>query len=179
MKTVQLKDKLFVESISEIAIQQRIQAIALQIDQDYQGKTPILIGVLNGAFRFLADLVKYISIPVQISFIKLASYHGNTSSSGSVKQLIGLDIDLTNQDVILVEDIVDTGLTAKALFENPILQNTQSLHFATLLFKKDSLKEAIDLKYVGFTIPNDFVVGYGLDYDNLGRELNEIYKFES
>jgi hypoxanthine phosphoribosyltransferase len=177
MKTVQIKDKTFVISLPQAEIQAKIQAIAQKINEKYADKTPILLGILNGSFRFMADLVKYLEIPIQTSFIKVASYHG-TQSSGEITELIGLNENLENQHLIIVEDIVDSGLTAQKIWTMLKQQNPASLAIATLLVKPECLQVELDLAYIGFAIPNDFVVGYGLDYDGLGRELNDIYKLK-
>jgi hypoxanthine phosphoribosyltransferase len=174
---VQLKDKCFEMYLSEQQIQQKIAEIAQWIDQEYADKTPILIGVLNGAFRFMADLVKHLQIPVEIGFIKVSSYHG-MESGGKVMEDFEAHLAIQNRHIILVEDIIDSGLTAHFLINKFQSQQPASLEFATLLYKPLALKNPVDLKYVCFEIPNAFVVGYGLDYDNLGRELNHIYKLK-
>ncbi|MCU0444745.1 MAG: hypoxanthine phosphoribosyltransferase [Microscillaceae bacterium] len=177
MKTVQIKDKTFVVTIPQAEIQAKIQAIARQINQNYAHQTPILLGILNGSFRFMADLVTYLDIPIQTSFVKVASYQG-LQSSGKLNELIGLSENIENQHLIIVEDIVDSGLTARKIWDSLTNQNPASLAMATLLVKPECLKTEIELAYVGFSIPNEFVVGYGLDYDGLGRELNDIYKLK-
>jgi hypoxanthine phosphoribosyltransferase len=175
MKKAQVKDLTFDIFLPHSEIQNKIKDIAQKIELDYAGKKPILVGILNGSFRFLADLVNYLSLPIQVCFVKVASYHG-TSSTGQIKRLIGLDIDIENQDVIIIEDIVDTGLTMVEILRDLNHQHPASLEIVTLLVKPDKLQAKLNLKYVGFSIPNEFVVGYGLDYDGLGRELNDIYK---
>ncbi|RYY86966.1 MAG: hypoxanthine phosphoribosyltransferase [Chitinophagaceae bacterium] len=173
---IKLHDKTFDSYLSEATIQDRIRELAAQIDQDYQGKrAPLFIGILNGAFMFAADLFKHLTIDAEISFIKLASYSG-TKSTGRVVTAIGLDQDLIGRDVIIIEDIVDTGKTLAEFL--PQLQHNQpaSLRIATLLHKPEATQFDLTLDYVGFAIPNKFVVGYGLDYDGLGRNLREIYQ---
>jgi hypoxanthine phosphoribosyltransferase len=179
MTPVTLNDKTFDIYLSEQTIQDRIRELAAQINQDYAGKTgkaaPLFIGILNGAFMFASDLFKQLTIEAEISFIKLASYSG-TKSTGKVVTAIGLDQDLIGRDIIIIEDIVDTG---KTLYEFlPKLQHHQpaSLRIATLLHKPEATQFDLKLDYVGFAIPNKFVVGYGLDYDGIGRNLKEIYQ---
>lgn len=157
---------------SEIA--QRVKNIASEINRDYESKNPLFIGVLNGAFLFMADLFKEISISCEIGFIRVSSYDG-MKSSGAVKHVIGLTENLSGRHVIVVEDIVDTGETAHFLIEEIKKQNPASLKLATLLYKPASRKKKIIPEFVGFEIEPAFVVGYGLDYDGQGRNLNDIY----
>jgi hypoxanthine phosphoribosyltransferase len=157
---------------SEIA--QRVQVIASEINRDYQERNPLFIGVLNGAFLFMADLFKQISIACEIGFIRVSSYNG-MESSGVVKHVIGLSENLSGKHVIVVEDIVDTGETAHFLLEEIKKQNPASLKLATLLYKPASLRKKIIPDFVGFEIEPAFVIGYGLDYDGQGRNLNDIY----
>ncbi|RYZ19357.1 MAG: hypoxanthine phosphoribosyltransferase [Chitinophagaceae bacterium] len=175
MTPIKLHDKTFDSYLSEDTIQTRIRELAAQIDRDYAGKRPLFIGILNGAFMFAADLFKNLTVEAEISFIKLASYSG-TKSTGRVITAIGLDQDLIGRDVIVVEDIVDTGKTLAEFL--PQLQHNQpaSLRIATLLHKPEATQFDLTLDYVGFAIPNKFVVGYGLDYDGIGRNLREIYQ---
>ncbi|MCQ2252616.1 MAG: hypoxanthine phosphoribosyltransferase [Bacteroidales bacterium] len=173
-KIITVKDKQFAESISADEIQQNVKRIADQINRDYQGKEIQFIGVLNGSFMFAADLLKHITIPCNICFIKVSSYEG-TVSTGKVKQLIGLNSDIAGKDVIIIEDIVDTGLTMRDVLGQLREKNPASLRLATLIFKPESFRESYKVDYVGFNIPNDFIVGYGLDYDGYGRNLPEIY----
>jgi len=174
-KEVQILGKKFSEFISENEIQQRIDELADQINKDYEGREVIFLGVLNGSFMFAADLFKRIKLNAQISFIKLASYVG-TSSSGEIKELIGWNEDLKNKSVIIVEDIVDTGVTLEHTVNNLIIRNVKDIRIATLLLKPDAYSKEIKIDYLGFSIPNDFVVGYGLDYDGFGRNVPSIYK---
>ncbi len=185
MDTIKLKDKEFVVMIQAEEIQSRVKAIANEINLQYKGKQPLFLGVLNGAFLFMADLFKNINLLCEISFIRVASYSG-TSSTGEVKNLIGLkeDIagrhvivveDIAGRHVIVVEDIVDTGDTMKYLLDELKKQNPASVKLATILFKPAALKQDVKPDYVGFEIPPAFVVGYGLDYDGLGRNFNDIY----
>ncbi len=159
--------------ISHDRIQNRIAELAEQINRDYKDTCPLLVVVLNGAFLFAADLMKSITIECEITFIRVASYE-NTQSTGIVKQILGLKESVTDRHLILVEDIVDTGLTIANLSQQLLIQSPASLTIATLLFKPDALQEEIDLKYVGFDIENRFVVGYGLDYDGLGRNSKDV-----
>ncbi|MBS9522472.1 hypoxanthine phosphoribosyltransferase [Litoribacter ruber] len=174
---VEVKDKQFVPYLSEAELSQRIATLGAKINNDFQGKEPVLLGILNGAFMFLSDLAKAIDIPVEIQFIKVASYEA-TASTGQVKNLIGLNVDLEGRDVIVVEDIVDTGLSMKHILGLVAEHNPGKIAIATLLLKPEALIEPLDIDYVGFEIPNKFVVGYGLDYDGLGRNLKEIYQLK-
>jgi hypoxanthine phosphoribosyltransferase len=175
MNRIQVLDKAFVPFIAETTILQKIKEMAAQINADYEGKKPLFIGILNGSFMFAADLFRNITIEAEISFIKLASYKG-TKSTGTVVTSIGLDVDVSNRHIIIVEDIVDTGKTLHEFL--PQLQNQQpaSLKIAVLLHKPDAQQHALNIDYTCFTIPNKFVLGYGLDYDGFGRNIREIYQ---
>lgn len=174
MKTITLKDKTFGISIPENELLTAIEKVAEKMRKDLEGKNPIFLVVLNGAFMFAADLMKRVEIPAQMSFIKLSSYNG-TNSTGSVNEIIGLNEDVKERTVVIVEDIVDSGLTMSKMVE--ILKNkgVSELKIATLFFKPDALKYPLNLDYVVMPIPNDFIVGYGLDYDGYGRNLRDIY----
>jgi hypoxanthine phosphoribosyltransferase len=174
MQQIQVLDKQFVPFLSAELIQQKIEDIAGAINTDFANKKPLFIAVLNGSFMFAADLFKKLSIPAEICFIKLASYKG-TKSTGQVVTAIGLDIDIIDRHVILLEDIVDTGRTLGAFI--PQLENQQpaSLSLAVLLHKPDATVIPVNINYLGFSIPDKFVVGFGLDYDGYGRNLPEIY----
>ncbi len=174
MKTITLKDKTFGISIPENELLTAIEKVAEKMRKDLEGKNPIFLVVLNGAFMFAADLMKRVEIPAQMSFIKLSSYNG-TNSTGSVNEIIGLNEDVKGRTVVIVEDIVDSGLTMSKMVE--ILKNkgVSELKIATLFFKPDALKYPLNLDYVVMPIPNDFIVGYGLDYDGYGRNLRDIY----
>jgi hypoxanthine phosphoribosyltransferase len=174
MKEVQILDKRFREYIQEHTIQERINELAAQINHDFAGREVVFIGVLNGAFIFAADLFKRIDLKARITFIKLASYTG-TNSSGAIKELIGWNEDLKDKSVIIIEDIVDTGFTLEHTVNNLIIRDVMDVKIATLLLKPDSYKKNIHIDYIGFEIPNDFVVGYGLDYNGLGRNLTSVY----
>jgi hypoxanthine phosphoribosyltransferase len=173
--SIQVLDKTFVPYLSEQEIQDRINQLAIQINADYEGKNPLFIGILNGSFMFASDLYKNITTPSTISFIKLASYKG-TTSTGTVIKSIGLEENLQDKDIIIIEDIVDTGKTMSAFI--PSLQQLQpaSIRICTLLHKPDALQFPLSLDYVGFNIPDKFVVGYGLDYDGYGRNSREIFQ---
>lgn len=141
---------------------------------DLKDEKPLFVSVLNGSFMFTADLMKYLDMPCEVSFVKLASYEG-TSSTGKVKELVGLNDDITGRTVVIVEDIVDTGLTMQRLVETLKARNPKEVRIATLLVKPDKLQVPLDIHYVAMNIPNDFIVGYGLDYDGLGRNYRDIY----
>lgn len=174
MKSIKIKDKEFVPMISEAEIKERVKAVAQQISKDMEGKNPLLLAVLNGSFVFAADLMREITIPCEISFVKLASYQG-TTSTGKVKDVIGINEDLSGRTIIIVEDIVESGLTMKRMIESIGTRNPESVNICTLLLKPDRLKTDLDIKYVAFSIPNDFILGYGLDYDQQARGLKDIY----
>jgi hypoxanthine phosphoribosyltransferase len=175
MKTVQVKDKQFELFISEDKLQNEIKRIADSICNDYLGKSPLFLVILNGSFMFASDLFKNIQLPVEISFIKVSSYSG-VASTECVKELIGLNEDIEGRDVIIVEDVVDTGLTMKDTLALINAKNPSSVSICTLLFKPNKLQVKLDVKYVAMEIPDDFIVGYGLDYDGYGRNLRDIYK---
>lgn len=161
--------------LEEETIAKRIRLMAIQLNVDYENRTPIFIGVLNGSFLFMADLMKEIELSCEVEFVKVASYHG-TSTTGKINDLLGLPQNLKDRDVIIVEDIVDSGLTMKYLLTKLYEQQPASVSICALLFKSAALKEELgELRYIGFDIPNEFVVGYGLDYDGLGRNLRNIY----
>ena len=174
MTLVQCHDKHFTPFISAEDIQKRIAALGKQIDTDYEGTLPLFIGILNGSFIFASDLFRATTINAEISFIKLASYKG-TSSTGNVVTAIGLDDNLYNRHIIIVEDIIDTGRTLNAFFPEILQRQPASLRIASFLTKPDALQYDVKADYVGFEIPDKFVIGYGLDYDGLGRNLPDLY----
>ncbi|MCE5346926.1 MAG: hypoxanthine phosphoribosyltransferase [Bacteroidales bacterium] len=174
MKEITILDKKFVEFIPENDIHKRVGEIAYKINQDYKGKDVVFIGILNGAFLFAADLFRRIDLPARITFVKLASYTG-TKSSGSIKELIGWNEDVKGKSVIIVEDIVDTGHTLERIVDEMKIRKVTDVKIAAALFKPDAYTKTIPIDYVGFKIPNNFVVGYGLDYDGYGRNLPSIY----
>ena len=175
MPVIKVHDKSFESYLSEEKILQRVKEIAMAISKDYAGRRPLFIAILNGSFMFAADLFKHLTIEAELCFIKLASYKG-LKSSGNVVTSIGLEDDLFGKEVIIVEDIVDTGKTLHNFLPKLRHQQPKSLRIATLLHKPEATEYPLDLNYIGFDIPNKFVVGYGLDYDGLGRNLKEIYQ---
>lgn len=174
MSVVKIKDKTFKTSIPEAQILERVKAVAERINTDMADKNPLLLAMLNGSFVFAADLMREITVPCEISFVKMSSYQG-TSSIGKVKQLLGLNEDIKGRTVIIVEDIVESGLTLKTLLETLKEKEPADVQICTLLFKPDCLQVPLDIKYVAMEIPNDFILGYGLDYDQQGRNLRDIY----
>ena len=172
---IQVFDKTFEPYITATQINEQIKKIAAQLNTDYAGKRPLFIAILNGSFMFASDLFKELTIDAEICFIKLASYKG-TKSTGNVITSIGLDIPLTDRHVIIVEDIVDTGKTLDAFLPQLINQQPVTLKIASLLHKPEALQFPVTIDYLGFEVPNKFLLGYGLDYDGLGRNLKEIYK---
>lgn len=175
MPSIKVHDKTFEIYLSEKAIQEKIIDIATAINKDYANKKPLFVAILNGSFMFAADLFKYLTINSEICFIKLVSYKG-MKSSGQVVTAIGLDDDLYGKDVIIVEDIVDTGKTLHEFLPKLMHQQPKSLKIAALLHKAEATRFPLTIDYLGFSIPDKFVVGYGLDYDGLGRNLKEIYQ---
>ena len=177
METIQVLDKKFKVSIPEKEILKEVARVASEINRDYAGQEPIFLAVLNGSFMFAADLLREITLPCQISFVKMASYEG-VSTTGAVRELIGLNVDITDRPVIIVEDIVDTGLTMARMLETLKGHNPKSVAICTLLLKPEKLQVKLDVKYRCLEIPNDFIVGYGLDYDQYGRNTRDIYTID-
>ena len=175
MPTLKVHDKEFIPYITAAQIEEQVNRVAAEINKDYENKKPLFIAILNGAFIFAADLFKKINIESEICFIKLASYKG-VKSTGKVITAIGLDAELYDRDVIIIEDIVDTGKTLSQFLPQLEHHHPSSLKIATLLHKPDAMVHPIKIDYLGFTIPNKFVLGYGLDYDGLGRNIKEIYQ---
>jgi hypoxanthine phosphoribosyltransferase len=175
MQRKKIHDKEFEVYLSEDQIQQRLKDLGSQISNDFQGQKLLVIGVLNGSFMVLADLCRYINLDISIEFLKISSYSG-TESTGQVKSIFGLNQELTGMSVLIIEDIVDTGLSMKFLLEELQKLNPNRIAIMTLLFKKEAFRYNYPLDYVGFEIPNKFVVGYGLDYDGHGRNLPDIYQ---
>lgn len=175
MSVITVHDKQFETYLSDEVIQTRIKGLADQINKDYAGKRPLFIAILNGSFMFASDIFKQLALEAEICFIKLASYKG-MKSSGKVVSTIGLEEDIFDKDVIIIEDIVDTGKTLHHFLPKLLHQQPRSLRIATLLHKPDATAFPLTLDYVGFSIPDKFVVGYGLDYSGLGRNLREIYQ---
>lgn len=174
MGTIDIKDKTFETLISGEEIRRRVKAVADKMNNDLKGKNPLLLGVLNGSFIFAADLMRMLDIECEISFVKMSSYEG-TTSTGNVKKLVGLNENIEGRTVVIVEDIVDSGLTMEQMIGYLKEFNPAEIHICTLLLKPDNLKRKLDIEYVAMRIPNDFIVGYGLDYDGLGRNLPDIY----
>jgi len=175
MAVITVHDKKFETYLSDELIQKRVKEIAEQINSDFAGKRPLFIAILNGSFMFAADLFKHLYLDADICFIKLASYKG-MKSSGKVVSTIGLEEDIYGKDVVIIEDIVDTGKTLHHFLPKLLHQQPRSLKIATLLHKPEATEYPLTLDYIGFSIPNKFVVGYGLDYSGLGRNLKEIYQ---
>jgi hypoxanthine phosphoribosyltransferase len=174
-KLVRVRDKTFQLVIPEKQIQQEITRIANRMNEELADRDPIFMGILNGAFMFASDLYKQLTFPCQITFLKLASYSG-TRSTGTVKQLIGINLDLRGRCVVVLEDIVDTGVTLETIIRQLSGYEPAEIRVATLLHKPDATVREVKLDYVGMEIPNDFILGYGLDYDGYGRNFREIYK---
>ena len=174
MDQIQIKDKTFALSIPESEILDAVRKVANQINTDLAGTNPLFICVLNGAFMFASDLMKEINFPCEITFIKLSSYQG-LYTSGNVKEIIGLNESVVGRNVVVVEDIVDTGITMERILESLIAKGAKEIHVATFLQKPDALQRDIQIDYIAMQIPNDFIVGYGLDYDGYGRNLKNIY----
>jgi hypoxanthine phosphoribosyltransferase len=175
MQKVTIRDKSFGISIDSEQIQKRVKELAAQISNDMKGKRPMFVCVLNGSFIFAADLFKNITTEAEIAFIRVSSYQG-TSSTRVVKNVIGVSEDLKGRTLIIVEDIVDTGDTAIYLIDELMKHKPDKILFASLLLKPKALRQDVKIDYLGFEVPNDFLVGYGLDYDGLGRNLPDIYK---
>lgn len=175
MSLIQVRDKKFTSYLTAQDIQKQLAILAGQLNTDYAGKRPLFIAVLNGSFMFASDLFKYLTIDAEICFIKLASYKG-TKSTGHVITAIGLDTDITGRDIIILEDIIDTGKTLNQFLPQITNQQPASLKIAVLLHKPDATIFPVQIDYCCFSIPDKFVVGYGLDYDGLGRNLPEIYQ---
>jgi hypoxanthine phosphoribosyltransferase len=174
MKEIRVLDKKFKEYISEKEISERVKILAEKINSDFAGREVVFLGILNGAFLFAADLFKHIDLKARISFVKLASYEG-TKSSGAIKELIGWNEDIKNKYIIVIEDIVDTGNTLERIVDELVIRKAAEIKIAALLLKPKAYTKEIPIDYVGFEIPNDFVIGYGLDYDGYGRNLPSIY----
>ena len=174
MKEIRILDKNFREFLTEKVIQERIEELAKQINKDLAGKDAVFLGILNGAFLFAADLFRRINFQAKISFVKLASYQG-TSSSGSIKELIGWNEDIKNKTIVVVEDIVDTGNTLERIVDELVIRKAAEIRIAAMLYKPEAYTKDIPIDYIGFEIPNDFVVGFGLDYDGFGRNLPSVY----
>lgn len=171
---MRIHDREFVKTIPNEEINEGIRRVAEQINKDYAGRCPLLLGVLNGAFMFAAELMRNLEIECEISFVKFSSYNG-TDSTGNVREVIGLTEQITGRDIIIIEDIVDTGLTMQKMMTSLSAKNPASVAIASLFVKPARLKAPVEVKYGVFTIPDRFIVGYGLDYDGLGRNLPDVY----
>lgn len=177
MSVIKVYDKTFVPFLPESIILEKIKELAVQLQADYAEKKPLFIAILNGSFMFAADLFKELTIEAEICFIKLASYKG-TKSTGQVITAIGLDIDITDRHIVILEDIIDTGKTMKEFLPQLRNQHPASLKIAVLLHKPDATIFPVVIDYCCFSIPNKFVLGYGMDYDGLGRNIRELYQLE-
>lgn len=176
--TIQVKDKKFAVSVPCERIQAEVKRVAADISRDYAGQEPVFLAVLNGSFIFAADLLREVDIPCEVSFVRLASYQG-TSTTGEIREIMGLNLDITGRPVIIVEDIVDTGLTMAHMLDTLRKHNPSSIDICTLLLKPGKLQVSLDIRYCCLSIPDDFVVGYGLDYDGFGRNTKDIYTLTS
>lgn len=177
-RAIQVNGDTFVPMISERRIRARIRELAQQISDDHRGTVPVFIGILNGSFIFFADLIREVTIPCEVDFLKLSSYGDAKISSGNVRLLKDLNCQVDGRNIVVVEDVIDSGLSMeyiKALIQH---QNPKSLKVVTLLYKKEAVKTAVTIDYVGFTIPKDFVIGYGLDYAQRMRNLKQIYRLK-
>lgn len=172
---MKIKGIEFIEFIPEEKIQHQVKVLASEINKLYSDKNPVFLPVLNGSFMFAADLLKHVSIPCSVSFVKISSYQG-LNSTGQLKTLIGLDESLFNQDIIIVEDIVDTGLTLQKIVSELKSLGTRSVEVVSLLRKKPARDKGVVVRFTGFEIENEFVLGYGLDYDGLGRNLRQLFQ---
>lgn len=172
---MKIKDLEFKKLIAAAKVEERVAELATQINTDYKDKNPILLPILNGSFMFASDLMKELKITCRVSFVKISSYSG-TTTTGQLKTLIGHEESLFNQDILIVEDVVDTGLTLSKIMEELRDLGTKSVEAIALLREAPAREKNTDVKYVGFDLENDFVLGYGMDYDGLGRNLKDIYK---
>lgn len=177
MDSIRIKDKEFGIFIPHERIMQAVEEVAASINKDLEGTNPLFICVLNGSFMFAADLLKNITIPCEVTFVRMASYRG-TTSTGALKEIYGLEEEIEGRTIVIIEDIVDTGNTMNLVYDQLTCDNPKEIKIATLLFKPNALKHEVKLDYVALEIPNDFIVGYGLDYDGYGRNLKDIYKIK-
>jgi len=175
MGIIKIHDKYFKKYIPKDQIATAVSQMVKQVAKDCKNETPIFIGILNGSFMFVADFVRKYKFNCEVSFVKLASYQG-TNSTGKIKQLVGLNQNLEGRTVVILEDIIDTGNTLQEIYEIFKDKKLKQLKIATLFFKPDVFKKDLHIDYIGLSIPDEFIVGYGLDYDNLGRNLANIYQ---
>jgi hypoxanthine phosphoribosyltransferase len=178
MKSVIIKDKEFELFLTQDVIEKAIDKIAERLDKDLAGRDPLFICVLNGSFMYASELMKRVSIPCEVSFVKMSSYKG-TTSTGKLKEIYGLEEDIQDRTVVIVEDIVDTGYTMSLMLEQLTCDSPKEILVTTLLLKPEALQHQVQLDYVALEIPSDFIVGYGLDYDGYGRNLPDIYKLKN
>ncbi len=174
MGIIKIHDKYFKQFIEFDRIDKQIERVAFEITRDTKGTTPLFLVILNGAFMFATDLIKKLDFPCEISFVKLASYQGTTTTE-KVRQLIGFDEDIEGRTIIVVEDIVDSGITMESVLDQLKRLGAKDVKIATMLFKPKAFRKSYNIDYIGMEIPNDFIVGYGLDYDGLGRNYKDIY----
>lgn len=174
---IRLNDRIFDVFLSEEEVLSQVQHLGVQLNRDYEGKELVFLAILNGSFMFASDLLKQINIPCEISFVKLSSYHG-MNSKGEVNELLGINSDIKNKHIVVLEDIVDTGLTIDKIHTLLEVHGAASVKVCSLLFKPDAFLGKRDPDYIGFSIPNAFVVGYGLDYNEKGRNLSAIYQLK-
>ena len=174
---LQIHDKKFEIFIGKEEIQAEVKSLANQINSDYSGKEVVFVAILNGAFMFAADLMKSVDLPCEISFIKVSSYHG-THTTGRVDEVIGLNTNISGKHVVLIEDIVDTGITMDKVYTLLNVEKPASIEIVSLLYKPEAFKGKHVPKYVGFSIPNKFVLGYGLDYNEHGRNTEDLYQLK-
>ncbi|MFV0419117.1 MAG: hypoxanthine phosphoribosyltransferase [Dysgonomonas sp.] len=178
MKTVKIKDKEFELFLTQETIEKAIDSIAVKLNEDLAGKDPLFICVLNGSFMYASELMKRVTIPCEVSFVKMSSYKG-TSSTGKIKEIYGLEEDIKGRTVVIVEDIVDTGYTMSLMIDQLKCDDPEQVLVSTMLLKPEALQHTLKLDYVALEIPSDFIVGYGLDYDGYGRNLPDIYKLKN
>jgi adenylate kinase len=178
MDDLKLHDKFFIPFIKAQKIETTVKQLAQKITADLKGEQPLFIGILNGSFMFVADFVRQYNKACEVSFVKLSSYHG-TATTGKVKELVGLQENIEGKTVVILEDIIDTGNTLEEIHQIFKDKNVKSLKIATLFFKPDVFKKDLKIDYIGLSIPNKFIVGYGLDYDGLGRNLSDIYQLKT
>jgi hypoxanthine phosphoribosyltransferase len=174
-ETIKIKDLEFIPYVTHSDILERIRELAIRINEDYEDKNPLFIAVLNGSFMFASDLMKRVDVRSELSFIKVTSYEG-TESTGSIKEMIGIGQSITDRHIVIIEDIVDTGHTINHLLSEMGKMNPASVEVITLFSKPESHQSKMNIRYIGFDIPNKFIVGYGLDYDGYGRNYQDVYQ---